>query len=122
MPIDFYDLAWFNKLLVSQKSKVANTHCIFMLLNAKLSFCAVLARDKRLGDQAFVAKYWDKLTGVYGMGHELGSRDESEEDEDDPQDSDYGTEIDLDDTSGEEDQEEEDALDEEDKEEGTDFE
>lgn len=105
MPIDFFEPAWFNELSGAQKTKLADAYRVSLLPNAKLSFCAVSAGDERLGDKAFIAKYWDQITGFYDLTHVMG------EDEDDPNDSNYGDDIDLGDTSGDDDDEGEDEDD-----------
>lgn len=112
MPIDFFEPAWFNELSGAQKTKLADAYRVSLLPNAKLSFCAVSAGDERLGDKAFIAKYWDQITGFYDLTHVMGEdEDEESEDEDDPDDSNYGDDIDLGDTSGDDDDEGEDEDD-----------
>ncbi|KAG0143373.1 hypothetical protein CROQUDRAFT_109262 [Cronartium quercuum f. sp. fusiforme G11] len=115
MPLDFYDPVWFNDLSDAQKSWVADAYRVALLPNAKLSFCPVSANDERLGDRAFNQKYWDTNSRAYNLSHVLGNKNNEEVDnEDDPNDSDYGESIDVGDTSGHEDKDddEEEFLDE----------
>lgn len=55
-----------------------------------------------MSDKKFVSKYWDQKIEPYNLDHEVGvSEDESNQD--DPDDSSYaGSNIDLEDTSGDE--------------------
>lgn len=109
LPIDFYDVDWFNNTLsLSQKKQMANIHKVMFLPNAKLSLLARPHPDEKLNDKKFTAKHWAEATKKYCMD-QLINREEEEEtdsDQDAHDDSHSGESIDLSDTDGEDNTEE----------------
>lgn len=101
-PIDFFDPEWFNNLPDSKKTMVTDSQKVVFLPKGHLSFRPIVQKDEKMSDKKFVSKYWDQKIEPYNLDHEVGvSEDESNQD--DPDDSSYaGSNIDLEDTSGDE--------------------
>ncbi|KAA1113444.1 hypothetical protein PGT21_031647 [Puccinia graminis f. sp. tritici] len=100
MPLDFYDVNWFNKKLPAQRQALANLDLVAFLPNPLDSFRFKDPIEKA-GNTRFVEKCWDAATKDYNL--DFLEKPDAEEASDDEGDSDYGGSIDLENTDGDDD-------------------
>ncbi|KAH9809368.1 hypothetical protein DFH28DRAFT_841996, partial [Melampsora americana] len=116
LPIDFYNVDWFNNTLsISQRSHMADIDNICFLPNVELSLLGKAHPDERLKDKAFTKKHWDSCAKDYNL--DFLTADGGTDEEDDTDDGEADSSIDLVDS----DEEEEEGKD-EDEEDETEFE
>ncbi|KAG0143060.1 hypothetical protein CROQUDRAFT_49347, partial [Cronartium quercuum f. sp. fusiforme G11] len=80
LPIDFYNPVWYEGLGEGQKQRIANTDEVAFLPNA------FDHPDKKLGDKAFIAKYYDILTQPYNLLAEADVDEDKDDENDDSED------------------------------------
>ncbi|KAG0143492.1 hypothetical protein CROQUDRAFT_48696, partial [Cronartium quercuum f. sp. fusiforme G11] len=102
LPLDFYDVNWFNEALSnSQKQDIADIHSVMFLPDATHSLLGKAHPDKKLSDKKFTQKYWDEATKDYSMEHTVVDVESKDDNEQSDFDSYKGSSIDLDDMDGE---------------------
>ncbi|MBW0500594.1 hypothetical protein O181_040309 [Austropuccinia psidii MF-1] len=103
-PIDFFDLKWFNKLPDSQKVSVADSQKVAFVPAEQNKESKAIHPNERLSDRAFNDKYWESLTSVYDLSHELSQSS----DDDETEESDDEQSLEIKSSSGEEEEDESD--------------
>jgi hypothetical protein len=105
LPIDFYDVGWFNSKLPAQGQKMANINEVMFVKNPNncLRFTDPL---QQLGTKRFTKARWDEATKAYNLDF-LVPKPKSDSGVE-VVGSEAGESIDLNNTDGEEDDEEDD--------------
>ncbi|MBW0520596.1 hypothetical protein O181_060311 [Austropuccinia psidii MF-1] len=91
LPIDFYEVHWFNGKLPSQQRILADVGTIAFLRDASKSL-DFTDEDEKMGDKRFTDKNWDEATKKYNLDFLVLPNDESDESRD-SEDTDYGESI-----------------------------
>jgi len=110
MPLDFYDVNWFNSKLPAQRQNLADLDSVAFIKNPMQSLMFTDPTEK-LGNTRFVESRWDEATKDYNLDF-LEQQDSDSPSESDEA-SDYGASIDLSQTDGEEDEEDDSEEDQE---------
>ncbi|PLW38249.1 hypothetical protein PCANC_14910 [Puccinia coronata f. sp. avenae] len=92
MPLDFYNVKWFNNKLPAQRQNLANLNTVAFLENPLNSLWFKGALEK-VGNQRFTKKRWDSASKDYNLDFLVEAEVETESNED--EDSNYGGSIDL---------------------------
>ncbi|MBW0562999.1 hypothetical protein O181_102714 [Austropuccinia psidii MF-1] len=94
LPLDFYDIKWYNSKLPAQRQNIAGWKKVAFLQNPKCLLKFTFP-DKKIGDQSFNDKKWDVLAKEYNL--EILSFDEPEDDNDaTKEERNYGESFELD--------------------------
>ncbi|MBW0535598.1 hypothetical protein O181_075313 [Austropuccinia psidii MF-1] len=75
LPIDFYNLSWFNNFPPGQKTTVADSFNVAFFSDASQSVCGIQHPDERLNNQNLTEKYWGKCAESYELSHEIARED-----------------------------------------------
>ncbi|MBW0496358.1 hypothetical protein O181_036073 [Austropuccinia psidii MF-1] len=75
LPIDFYNPQWFNNCPVGQKTVVSDAFKVAFLPDASKYIHGIKNPDKRLSDQKFTKKYWERCTEDYDLSHKIVKED-----------------------------------------------
>lgn len=118
LPINFYDVAWYNNKLPAQKDAIADNTRVAFLENPLDSFSPKGQADEKLNNKKFAKKHWERATNNYNFSHEeVNNSDEVESADESGEDSNYGASIDLEHSDGSDDDKDEDKYEEDDSEE-----
>lgn len=112
LPIEFYNVDWYNDELPGERSTRANLDTVAFLPNPAESL-HFKNPNERMNDKNFTQKHWDRATKNYNFDFLAKDESEDEEEDDDNGDSDYGESIDLTFSNDESEDEEEDEYEEE---------
>ncbi|MBW0489074.1 hypothetical protein O181_028789 [Austropuccinia psidii MF-1] len=87
LPIGFFEPKWFNNLRYSQRFSVANSQESAFVPAEQNKESKAIHINGRFSDKAFNDMYWESLTSVYDLVHELSqsSDDDETEESDDKQ-------------------------------------
>ncbi|MBW0493955.1 hypothetical protein O181_033670 [Austropuccinia psidii MF-1] len=103
-----------NKLIKKCRTQLPDGHRFLVGDSQKVAFVPVeqnkeskaIHPDERISNRAFNDKYWEPLTSVYDLSHELSQRSD---DDDQTEESDDKQSLDIQSSSGEEEEEEEES-------------
>ncbi|MBW0475619.1 hypothetical protein O181_015334 [Austropuccinia psidii MF-1] len=103
LPLDFYDVEWFNSKLPAQRKNLADVGSIAFLRDptASLEF---KSPDEKMGDSKFTDKNWDDATKDYDLNFLVSVEYDSDDESSEGTESDYGESIEME-TSDEEEEE-----------------
>ncbi|MBW0560693.1 hypothetical protein O181_100408 [Austropuccinia psidii MF-1] len=94
LPLDFYDIKWYNSKLPAQRQNIADWKRVAFLQNPKC-LLEFTSPDKTIVDQSFNDKNWEVLAKDYSL--EFLSFDEPDNDNDaTKEESNYGESLELD--------------------------
>ncbi|MBW0536351.1 hypothetical protein O181_076066 [Austropuccinia psidii MF-1] len=80
LPINFYDLEWFNNLDNAEQLFVADTaHISFLPASKNQATQKLNHPDEKLGDTALNSKYWEQISEEENLYHELAQRTDDKE-------------------------------------------
>ncbi|MBW0576441.1 hypothetical protein O181_116156 [Austropuccinia psidii MF-1] len=103
LPLDFYDVKWYNSKLPAQRQNIADWKKVAFLQNPKC-LLEFTSPDEKIGDRSFNDKNWEVLAKDYNL--EFLSFDEPDDNDDaTEEESNYGESLELD--IGEEEKDEE---------------
>ncbi|MBW0571155.1 hypothetical protein O181_110870 [Austropuccinia psidii MF-1] len=94
LPLDFYDVKWYNSKLPAQHQNIADWKKVAFLQNPKC-LLEFTSPDEKICDQSFNYKHWEVLAKEYNL--EFLSFDEPDVDNDaTKEESNYGESLELD--------------------------
>ncbi|MBW0564309.1 hypothetical protein O181_104024 [Austropuccinia psidii MF-1] len=92
LPIDFYNVCWFNEKLPSQKRNLADVGTIAFLRDATKSL-EFKDEDEKIGNKRLTNKRWDEATKEYNLDFLVSPEQDSEDESIGDNDMDYGESI-----------------------------
>ncbi|MBW0583621.1 hypothetical protein O181_123336 [Austropuccinia psidii MF-1] len=78
LPIDFYNMCWFNEKMLSQRRDLADVGTIAFLRDATKSL-EFEDKDEKMGDKSFTDKNWDEATKEYNLDFLFSPEQDSED-------------------------------------------
>ncbi|MBW0537830.1 hypothetical protein O181_077545 [Austropuccinia psidii MF-1] len=74
--IEFYNSKWFNNCHICKKTLLADSFKVSFLPKASQAIHGIQHQDKRLNDQIFTKKYWEKCAFSYDLSHKISKEDD----------------------------------------------